>query len=249
MDILTSTNGYNLKTNKLIFNSIAYFIVLTLNILAGEGILNSEWGDFTKPILIPILINGFIYQTKNTKNRFFYYTIAGLILSWFGDILLMYVETDSGFFIAGLISFLLAHVAYILSFTNSIRNPLSFVEVPTKQLPLYAIILAYSALFFYRISPYLGDMFAPVLIYLLVITTMGLTALRRYGFTLPISFYFTFLGAIFFMASDSCLAYNKFVTPIPASSFWIMATYGIAQFCIKMGAIHHLNQFQKTPVN
>jgi uncharacterized membrane protein YhhN len=49
------------------------------------------------------------------------------------------------------------------------------------------------------------------------------------------------VGALFFIASDSILAFNKFYEPIPYASFLIMITYLAAQFCIVWGILK-LNQ-------
>ena len=49
--------------------------------------------------------------------------------------------------------------------------------------------------------------------------------------------YCVFIGAIFFVTSDSILAIDKFHEPIPLASFWIMITYLIAQFCITDGIL------------
>jgi alkylglycerol monooxygenase len=40
------------------------------------------------------------------------------------------------------------------------------------------------------------------------------------------------LGACVSMVSDSLIAIHKFVTPVPLSSFWILATYYGAQILI-----------------
>jgi len=40
------------------------------------------------------------------------------------------------------------------------------------------------------------------------------------------------LGACIFMASDSLIAVNKFLAPIPLASFWILLTYFAAQLLI-----------------
>ena len=39
------------------------------------------------------------------------------------------------------------------------------------------------------------------------------------------------------MASDSLLAYDKFVSPLPAAHWWIMITYLAAQFLIVWGIL------------
>jgi len=48
-----------------------------------------------------------------------------------------------------------------------------------------------------------------------------------------------FIGAILFMFSDSILALNKFLQPIPLSSILIMLSYAFAQFCIVIGILKH----------
>jgi len=40
------------------------------------------------------------------------------------------------------------------------------------------------------------------------------------------------LGGVLFMASDTLLALNKFVQPLPLSALWILLTYWLAQLCI-----------------
>jgi uncharacterized membrane protein YhhN len=40
------------------------------------------------------------------------------------------------------------------------------------------------------------------------------------------------VGACFFMLSDSLLATNRFVSPLPLASLWVLATYYAAQILI-----------------
>jgi alkylglycerol monooxygenase len=40
------------------------------------------------------------------------------------------------------------------------------------------------------------------------------------------------VGACVFMVSDSLIAINKFVTPVPLASLWILVTYYAAQMLI-----------------
>jgi len=40
------------------------------------------------------------------------------------------------------------------------------------------------------------------------------------------------VGACFFMLSDSLLAINKFVMPLPLAQLWVLATYYAAQVLI-----------------
>ncbi len=44
------------------------------------------------------------------------------------------------------------------------------------------------------------------------------------------------VGACFFMLSDSLLAINRFVTPLPLSGLWVLSTYYTAQLLIVLHA-------------
>jgi hypothetical protein len=40
------------------------------------------------------------------------------------------------------------------------------------------------------------------------------------------------VGGMLFVCSDALLATNKFGTPLPLASLWILVTYWAAQWCI-----------------
>ena len=40
------------------------------------------------------------------------------------------------------------------------------------------------------------------------------------------------VGACFFMLSDALLAINRFVSPLPLASLWVLSTYYVAQMLI-----------------
>jgi uncharacterized membrane protein YhhN len=45
------------------------------------------------------------------------------------------------------------------------------------------------------------------------------------------------LGAGFFMLSDTLLAINRFVSPLPMSQVWVLSTYYVAQVLIVVGML------------
>ncbi|QLH32521.1 MAG: lysoplasmalogenase [Cyclobacteriaceae bacterium] len=87
--------------------------------------------------------------------------------------------------------------------------------------------------------PHLGGLQIPVLVYALVITVMAMQALFRYGYTNSKSFVLVFVGAISFMISDSLLAINKFMQPLPLAGLAVMLTYLLAQYLIVEGVVRH----------
>jgi len=131
----------------------------------------------------------------------------------------------SDYFVFGLAAFLIAHIFYITVF---IRKP-----VLEKQRSIIAlVIIIYGLVLGFILVPNLGSMMIPVVVYLLVILTMGISA------TLGADNHFLIItGACLFILSDSIIAVNKFLTPVSFSSFWIMTTYYSAQFCIISGSL------------
>ena len=95
--------------------------------------------------------------------------------------------------------------------------------------------MVYACGIFYLLKEGLGDLLLPVIVYMFVILLMGITAYLRRGSVPKNSFILVFLGALFFITSDSLLALNKFHQPLPLSNFSIMTTYSIAQLFIVFG--------------
>lgn len=193
-----------------------------------------------KPLLM-ISLGVFFYSVTKANTKFFKFILLGIIFSFFGDVFLMFDEIEPLFFIAGLGSFLIAHICYVIAFLRDIKNtgkPLSNGQKATSIIPF----LVFSSTFFFLIKDGLGDMLVPVLAYTLVISLMGITASMRANNTSRSSFIWVLVGAIMFILSDSTIALNKFVftspdTPLPYARIIIMGLYITAQYFIAMGSL------------
>jgi uncharacterized membrane protein YhhN len=75
-------------------------------------------------------------------------------------------------------------------------------------------------------------MLLPVIIYGLTISTFGTVSLIDFLNKKSKTAMLMFLGAIFFMISDSLLAINKFYNPAHILEIIVMATYVTAQYLI-----------------
>ncbi|MFN5421789.1 MAG: lysoplasmalogenase [bacterium] len=188
----------------------------------------------TKPLIIPVL--GLIYYTSlNNKVHFGKDSvILALLFSWIGDVLL---HLD-GFFIPGLISFLIAHVFYIIFLSTTRSDTASFFKLRPVML---IAVMAYLIELMYLLWPHLGDMKFPVLFYGITISTMLSAALWQYQKLDNRTATYFILGALFFVTSDSLLAFNKFRQSFEFSGAYIMTTYIIAQLFIVVGAIRYRN--------
>ncbi|RYG06506.1 MAG: lysoplasmalogenase [Chitinophagaceae bacterium] len=213
--------------------SFAFAIVFFAELIAVTTNLK-ELRFITKP-LITISLILFVYFTIKRKSRFTNKIITGLFFSLVGDIFLMFPHVDELYFMLGLGSFLIAHLFYIAAFYLDSTNK---IEVERRYvLPIF-LVFGFSCMAYYLLlRPHLGSMNIPVLVYSFTITLMAIMAALRYGKTNTKSFAWVLLGAILFMASDSILAYNKFVERIAIGDLLIMATYMLAQFFIAMGTV------------
>lgn len=147
--------------------------------------------------------------------------IVGLAFSLAGDIFLMLPQDR---FIPGLISFLIAHLTYILAFTGDTRGVMN----PWLAIPF----LIYALAFYTFLAPALNKYRIPVLIYTVVISVMAWAAWGRWVRLDEPAALAAAIGALFFVASDSLLAYNRFRHQIGWGQLAILSTYYLAQLLL-----------------
>lgn len=150
----------------------------------------------------------------------------GLFCSAAGDVWLAW---PGDHFIAGLLAFLLAHVAYIVAFLT-LRSAL----LPLRALPFFV----YGVCMVVLLAPGLGALAAPVGIYALAITIMGWRAASLLGAVPPLASLLALGGALSFAASDSLLAIDRFYAPLgPYAHLAVMLTYWAGQAGIALSAV------------
>ena len=152
--------------------------------------------------------------------------LAALVLSLAGDVLLLREGTTA--FSGGLVSFLLAHLAYLLAFlTLGFRAWWALAGL--------LITAALSLTAGRRIVRGAADqggaaLGAGVTAYLLVISAMVITAS---GTGRPL----VLLGAVSFLVSDTVLALDRFVGQRPHARMVVIATYHVGQLMMVIGAL------------
>jgi uncharacterized membrane protein YhhN len=208
-----------------------FLLIAAINLL----LIVLDYGTITgflKPFLMPLLFLYVYYQEAFSTKKFL---LLGLTFSWIGDILLLFTNRHELFFIAGLLSFLTAHVFYIFLFSKL------GTTVAYKKNPIFwagfVIILLYLQSLLAMLLPKLGTLKIPVSIYAVTISVMLAFAWRGYFSWNVSSRFFILFGAMAFVASDSFLAINKFNSPFEYASFLIMATYLAAQYGIVSGVV------------
>ena len=147
--------------------------------------------------------------------------LAGLVLSWFGDAFL--IGTSQHWFLLGLASFLLAHVAYITAFMTAgiERHWMLGAALPVAFIAAGVL---------YWLQPQLPPALVwPVRIYTVVISLMVVTAFgaRGAGATPLIV-----VGACLFYLSDLSVAALRFAEPPFPTYVLGLPLYYAAQVCL-----------------
>lgn len=178
----------------------------------------------TKPFLMPVLL--FFYLASAVHSNWM--LCAALICGFLGDVLLM---KEGVYFILGLLSFLLGHIFYILTFTTDVKQ---------ITLVAYFTILPYAVtgvLISKKLLPSVKELKAPIIIYMAAILMMSFTSVLRFGSVPSYSSWLTFTGSVFFIISDTILAFNEFKGNITNNGVYVMTTYLLAQLLIVSGFI------------
>lgn len=189
----------------------------------------------TKASLLPTLILYMVCQDffENASKEKWIILMA-MFGSFLGDVLL----TFDHLFIIGMVAFMTTHIFNIIMFNkiNSMWNPKS-----KKFLSYSIILLAFCVFIYLRLNAAMGKLIYPILVYMLLICSAALMAIQA-GFnekSFLISKLFWLPGMLFFIASDTVLAFNKFSWsvhhPVENIGLITMLTYGLAQLMLAKG--------------
>jgi uncharacterized membrane protein YhhN len=174
-----------------------------------------------KPLTMVFIISIALLAKTPPSRRYKYVIIAGLLFSLVGDIFLM---LPMDLFIAGLISFLIAHLIYTYAFRAG--RPL---RIKFMAMLLFAI---YGVIIYAILLPNLNGMTVPVAAYVVVILTMAWQAWDQWEQVRTRWALLAFIGAVVFVISDTVLALNKFGEPFTAARALTLSTYYSAQWLI-----------------
>src|SRR4030095_4415445 len=148
-----------------------YALVLIIDLVAVYS--NNESLRFiTKPLLMPLLAIYLLVQTRSATSSLKVWIFLALFFSWAGDIMLLFEESGSNFFLFGLSAFFIAQVFYIVFFHN-----ISMKEYIRGNALLLLLVIVYYSILMSVLSPFLGNMKLPVRIYGVVLSFMVMLAL------------------------------------------------------------------------
>ena len=227
-----------IKNHFFIF-SIIYFLISIVEII-GDFSGSKEMVYITKPLLMPLLILLYVPTWNQYKDNLSKLLIGALFFAFVGDVALMFVSLSEHYFLLGLGAFMITQILYVVIFSKAGGS----IKMLSQPKWLF-ILLVFGGIYFllmYSLYNQLNEMKIPVLVYGAVVCLMGFTSTMRN--TNQLSYYLVFIGACFFVASDSLIAVNKFLysadlfLALPS----IMILYVLAQYFIVVGLIKAYKQ-------
>ncbi|MGI9264552.1 MAG: lysoplasmalogenase [Gammaproteobacteria bacterium] len=152
--------------------------------------------------------------------------LLGLLLSWLGDVFL--IPKRRLFFALGLVSFLLAHLAYAGAFLQQTMDWTSLAIASVAMIIFAIVVIRW-------LWPHLpAGLRWPVVAYLLAISLMVVLAcgtIKSMGPLLTI-------GAVLFAVSDLFVARNRFIEPAVSNRLWGLPLYYAAQLIFAL-SVHN----------
>ncbi len=204
-------------------------------VTAELGLQHWHWLFKPSVMAIALVFVAACVRQKRAKGRFdskpWWLLGVALAGSLGGDAFLM-VE---GFFIPGLVSFLLAHIAYIVLFAQGVP-----CWMPWRS-ALAAVLAIGTGMYAFLWQGGLpAELRIPVAVYVTAIALMVAQALGRAQVLGDRAARQVALGACLFMVSDSILATNRFVQALPLADVAVLSTYFAAQAFIVHGMVRGL---------
>lgn len=202
-------------------------------VAGGVYLLIQPWAPFVGSALPKAFamapLAALSFWLARTYGRPLLYLGIAQALSCAGDVLL---DLGPDYFTFGLAAFLLAHVEYTTLWL--MFRPRPFRSTPVRGV-VAAAVLVFAIAIGWWLVPGLGEMSAPVGLYIFAIAAMVISAcLSRF----PLGG--VGVGALLFLISDSVLAVDRFKFAVPGRGFLVWSTYYTGQLLIALSAMRAL---------
>jgi uncharacterized membrane protein YhhN len=188
----------------------------------------------SKGLFLPSLMM-YLYVQDNVSNKpGKNLVMIGLFGSFLGDVFLL----SKSLFIPGMIAFMTTHIVNIIFFSKiySLKQTKSTL-LKTATL----VLIGFCVFIYFQLNGAMGNLIYPILVYMTLICAAALMAVHvsKNKGTNIIANNFWIPGMLFFIASDTVLAFNMFDwsinDPVENIGLVTMFTYGLAQFLLVKG--------------
>lgn len=182
-----------------------------------------------KPLTLVALIGATVFANTGPAKP---WLVVALVLGLLGDVFLMFSDerasSPDGAFMAGLGSFLVGHLAYLVAFT---RHGLHGWQLLAGAL----VVGGVSALMVPRVLHGARRRGGTAVAGAVGVYAAALGAMTVLGFgTAAVA---TAIGALLFLVSDTAIAWQRFVHPLLRGPLLIIVTYHLAQLLIVIGLL------------
>lgn len=180
-------------------------------------------GRIVFKLLLSTLFVVVAMQQKGSTAGYANAMLAGLILSWVGDLCLIFESPK--IFLGGLIAFFATHVCYAVAFFS--HGTLGLITFSGL-----AVLLGIGLIIYSWLRPNLGQMRVPVIGYMIVITVMlgGALTVMSTPTIAADGKALVMTGAVLFYLSDILVARDKFVARGFVNRAVGLPPYFLAQF-------------------
>jgi len=210
-------------------------IVISIHLVSrflGEEFILVEM--ISKGLFLPSLMMYLYVQDNVSDKPGKNLVMLGLFGSFLGDVFLL----SKSLFIPGMVAFMTTHIVNIIFFSKiyGLKQSKSLL-LKTATL----ILVGFCVFIYFQLKTAIGPLIYPILVYMLLICAAALMAVHMSNNkgTNIIANNFWIPGMLFFIASDTVLAFNMFDwsinDPIENIGLVIMITYGLAQFLLVKG--------------
>ena len=200
---------------------------------------HEEVRKVTKCFLMPFL--ALTYYLGCPKEKLSKIIIIAIIFGCLGDVFLI-IE---GLFLLGVVSFLVGHLLYIITFfvetgiKNYRKNLFVFLLVCLVYFYLESEVLKY-----FRPAIIKAGLWGPLFVYAIILAGLNISsAIYAYCYA---NFYsvLTYIGSLIFAISDCILAKQVFLEKSKYQETFIMFTYILGQSLISFGMANKMNYFE-----
>lgn len=218
--------------------SVAAGLSVALAIGAGHLIPGRGWLAYIfKPLSTTLLVAIAAVAPRPVFSLYKWGIVAGLIFSLGGDILLMLPDDH---FLPGLVSFLIAHMCYLVAFTSD-------CGVAARRAPFVAWAFVGAAVVLFVCFDIPDELIVYVLLYAAFILAMAAQATSRALVLRSPGAVAAAIGATLFVLSDSLLAIGRFRGGLPWSDVLVLSSYFTGQWLIAVSVSFCLPSIARPP--
>ena len=205
-----------------VFTLISALIAI---VLRHKG--NIKLFSIFKPLTTILIIAIAVIAYSNNETTYSLMIIVGLIAALVGDIFLI----SEKYFLQGLSSFLIAHIAFTYAFTLLFGFNFNIIA-------LVGLVIIGGSYYMFLFKK-LDDFKIPVAVYILVIMIMNWQAVGLMFNDASSVYIMLAVGSLLFSFSDAVISYDKFIGKFKIAEILILSTYWLAIyiFAVTAGSI------------